>query len=93
MAWEGCTSVTPEGWIVLGSNPPKELVVPEMTLDWFKKNRQTLSALCEIITLVGSDEGNNEFVAMISAGVEGLEQLPELLHSLLEEGDTEALRW
>ncbi|MEC7228453.1 MAG: hypothetical protein VXV95_00175 [Candidatus Thermoplasmatota archaeon] len=91
VTWLGkaAPSVTPEGWIVLGSNPPKELVVPEMTLDWFKKNRQTLSALCEIITLVGSDEGNNEFVAMISAGVEGLEQLPELLHSLLEEGDTE----
>ncbi|MEC8540818.1 MAG: hypothetical protein VXY53_03165 [Candidatus Thermoplasmatota archaeon] len=91
VTWLGkaAPSVTPEGWIVLGSNPPKELVVPEMTLDWFKKNRQTLSALCEIITVVGSDEGNNEFVAMISAGVEGLEQLPELLHSLLEEGDTE----
>ena len=52
VTWLGkaAPSVIPEGWIVLGINPPKELIVPEMTLDWFKKNSQTLSALCEIIT-------------------------------------------
>lgn len=91
VTWLGkaAPSVIPEGWIVLGINPPKELIVPEMTLDWFKKNSQTLSALCEIITLVENVEREDEFVAMISDGVKGLEQLPELLHSLLEEGDTE----
>ena len=39
-----------------------------MTLDWFKKNSQTLWLL-EIITLVENVEREDEFVAMISDGV------------------------
>ena len=33
---KGGPSDTPEGWIVLGANPSLDLILPEMTLDWFK---------------------------------------------------------
>ena len=45
----GAPNDIPDGWIVLGSNPEQEVIIPEMTLDWFKKNRKTLTALSEII--------------------------------------------
>ena len=85
----GAPNQTPEGWIVLGSNPERELIIPEQTLDWFKKNKRTLIALSEIITTVSTAEANDGFLSLLQNGFEGLEQLPELLDSLFEEGDTE----
>ena len=86
---KGAPSDTPEGWIVLGVNPSRELILPEMTLDWFNKNRQTLTALSEIITITKTQQSNDEFLALISKCLDGLEPLPELLFTLFEEGDTE----
>ena len=37
----GAPNDIPDGWIILGSNPEQEVILPEMTLDWFKKNRRT----------------------------------------------------
>ena len=86
---KGAPSEVPDGWIVLSNDSPEELVVPEMTLDWFKKNRQILLALSEIINLVRDAKSNNQFIGTIQSGLEGLEQLPEFLFDLLDEGDAE----
>ena len=85
----GAPNDVPEGWIVLGSDPDEELIIPELTLDWFKKNRKTLSALSEIITTLSNSDSNSQFFDYLGSELVGLEQLPELLFTLFEEGDTE----
>ncbi len=85
----GAPNDVPEGWIVLGSDPDEELIIPELTLDWFKKNRKTLSALSEIITTLSNSDTNSQFFDYLGSELVGLEQLPELLFTLFEEGDTE----
>ena len=85
----GAPNDVPEGWIVLGSDPEEELIIPELTLDWFKKNRKTLSALSEIITTLSNSDSNSQFFDYLGSELVGLEQLPELLFTLFEEGDTE----
>jgi len=85
----GAPNDVPEGWIVLGSDPDEELIIPELTLDWFKKNRKTLSALSEIITTLSNLDSNSQFIDYLGSELVGLEQLPELLFTLFEEGDTE----
>ena len=60
-----------------------------MTLDWFKKNRQPLEALSQIITMLESQHSNTGFFSSLRASCDGLDQLPELLSTLFEEGDTE----
>ena len=85
----GAPNDIPDGWIVLGSNPEQEVIIPEMTLDWFKKNRKTLSALSEIIITLSEAPADSDFIDYINSGLLGLEQLPELLFTLFEEGDTE----
>ena len=85
----GAPNDVPEGWIVLGSDPEEELIIPELTLDWFKKNRKTLSALSEIITTLSNLDSNSQFIDYLGSELVGLEQLPELLFTLFEEGDTE----
>ena len=86
---KGGPSDLPEGWIVLGAKPSLELILPEMTLDWFKKNRQPLEALSQIITMLESQHSNTGFFSSLRASCDGLDQLPELLSTLFEEGDTE----
>ena len=85
----GAPNDVPEGWLVLGSDPEEELIIPELTLDWFKKNRKTLSALSEIITTLSNSDSNSQFFDYLGSELVGLEQLPELLFTLFEEGDTE----
>ena len=85
----GAPNDIPDGWIVLGSNPEQEVIIPEMTLDWFKKNRKTLTAVSEIITMFCETPISSPFIDYINCGLMGLEQLPELLFTLFEEGDTE----
>ena len=85
----GAPNDVPEGWIVLGSDPEEELIIPELTLDWFKKNRKTLSALSEIITTLSNSDSNSQFFDYLGSELVGLEQLPELLFTLFEEGDAE----
>lgn len=85
----GAPSDAPDGWIVLGSNPETEVILPEMTLDWYKKNRKTIQALSQIITLLRSAAENGEFIPMLRHSLSGLEELPELVFSLFEEGDVE----
>ena len=85
----GAPNDVPEGWLVLGSDPEEELIIPELTLDWFKKNRKTLSALSEIITTLSNLDSNSQFIGYLGSELVGLEQLPELLFTLFEEGDTE----
>ena len=85
----GAPNDIPDGWIVLGSNPEQEVIIPEMTLDWFKKNRKTLTAVSEIITMFCETPISSPFIDYINSGLMGLEQLPELLFTLFEEGDTE----
>ena len=85
----GAPNDIPDGWIVLGSNPEQELILPEMTLDWFKKNRKTLTALSEIITTLSETVSTSQFIGNIESGLLGLEELPELLFTLFEDGDTE----
>ena len=86
---KGGPSDTPEGWIVLGANPSLDLILPEMTLDWFKKNRQPLEALSQIITMLESQQSSSGFLSALQTSCDGLDQLPELLYTLFEEGDTE----
>ena len=85
----GAPNEIPDGWIILGSNPEQEVIIPEMTLDWFKKNRKTLTALSEVITFLSEVPSGSDFVDYINSGLLGLEQLPELLSSLFDEGDAE----
>ena len=85
----GAPNDLPDGWIVLGSNPQQEVIIPEMTLDWFKKNRKTLTAVSKIITMFCETPISSPFIDYINSGLMGLEQLPELLFTLFEEGDTE----
>lgn len=85
----GAPNDVPEGWIVLGSNPERELIIPEKTLDWFTKNRKALTALAEIITTLSNTNSNSPFIDYINSGLLGLEQLPQLLFTLFDEGDTE----
>ena len=73
----------------MGSNPEQELILPEMTLDWFKKNRKTLTALSEIITTLSETVSTSQFIGDIESGLLGLEELPELLFTLFEDGDNE----
>ena len=69
VTWLGkaAPSDIPDGWIVLGSNPEQELIVPEMTLDWFKKNRKTLTALSEIITTLSETVSTSQFIGNIES--------------------------
>ena len=85
----GAPSDVPDGWIVLGNDPQTEVIVPEMTLDWFRKNRKTLEAIADTVQEINNYEGNHEFIVNFSESLTGLNELPELLHTLYGEGDTE----
>lgn len=84
----GAPNDTPDGWIVLGSNPEKEVILPERTLDWFSKNLKVIDALCEVLTLLQNNNSKSKFNDYIKASVKGLAQLPELIYSLTAEGDS-----
>jgi hypothetical protein len=85
----GAPSEVPEGWIVLGNNPQTEVIVPEMTLDWFRKNRKTLEAIADMVQIINNQESSHEFILNFSESLTGLKELPDLLHMLYDEGDTE----
>ena len=85
----GAPPNVPEGWIVLGSSPNEEVIVPEKTLDWFKNNRRILDSLANTVTLLDSNTIDHPFFSMLEKAVEGLSQLPELLEGLYDEGDSE----
>lgn len=85
----GAPSDVPDGWIVLGNNPQPELIVPEMTLDWFRKNRKTLQSIADMVQIIKQYEGSHDFLLDFSEAFTGLSELPELLHTLYDEGDTE----
>ena len=76
----GAPNDTPDGWIVLGSNPEKEVILPERTLDWFSKNLKVIDALCEVLTLLQNNNSKSKFNDYIKASVKGLAQLPELIY-------------
>jgi hypothetical protein len=85
----GAPSDVPDGWIVLGNNPQPELIVPEMTLDWFRKNRKTLQSIADMVEIIKNYEDRHDFLLDFSEALTGLMELPELLHTLYDEGDTE----
>ncbi|MDG1549453.1 MAG: hypothetical protein P8Q94_05325 [Candidatus Poseidoniaceae archaeon] len=85
----GAPSEVPEGWIVLGNNPQTEVIVPEMTLDWFRKNRKTLEAIADMVQIIINQESNHEFILNFSESLTGLKELPDLLQTLYDEGNTE----
>ena len=85
---KGGPSDTPEGMDeVLSAKPSIELILPEMTLDWFREKSATLEALSQIITMLESQQPSG-FLSSLRASCDGLDQLPELLSSLFE-GDNE----
>ena len=85
----GAPSDVPDGWIVLGNNPQPELIVPEMTLDWFRKNRKTLQSIADLVDMIKNYEDSHDFLLDFSEALTDLAELPELLHTLYDEGDTE----
>jgi DNA mismatch repair protein MutS2 len=83
----GAPKDTPDGWIVLGSSPSEEIIVPEKTLDWFKNNKRVLGCLANTVSLLNTNTEEHPFFNLLENAVEGLSQLPELLESLSDEGD------
>ena len=67
----GAPSETPDGWIVLGSNPQKEVILPEKTLDWFTKNLKVIDSLCEVLALLESTDSKSKFNNYIKSSVKG----------------------
>ncbi len=85
----GAPNDAPDGWIVLGSAPEDTVILPERTLDWFKKNKRALQSLCEIITILSQSNTEHQFLKSLTDAVKGLSELPELLFSLYQDGDCE----
>ncbi|MBQ59070.1 MAG: hypothetical protein CMA66_00815 [Euryarchaeota archaeon] len=85
----GAPNDAPEGWIVLRDNPQTEVILPEMTLDWFRKNRKTLESIADMVQVITNYEGNHDFILNFGESLTGLTELPDLLHTLYDEGDTE----
>ena len=83
----GAPAQAPDGWIILGSKPNEEVIIPEKTLDWFKNNKRVLQSLSSTISLLTSTDKEHPFLSFLEDATSGLSQLPALLDSLYDEGD------
>lgn len=83
----GAPNQVPDGWIVLGSSPNDEVILPERTLDWFTNNKRILECLSSTINLIRSDSFEHSFLGLLNDSITGLSNLPELLQMLYDEGD------
>ncbi|MDA7845807.1 hypothetical protein N9A87_02025 [Euryarchaeota archaeon] len=87
----GAPANPPKGWVVLGTNPSPEMVVPERTIDWFANNQRPLSALVALVEDAQNGDEGQSFLSDIHGAVAGLERLPEWLNSIEDQGDLETI--
>tara|TARA_B100001093_G_scaffold177219_1_gene169874 strand:+ start:18191 stop:20182 length:1992 start_codon:yes stop_codon:yes gene_type:complete len=83
----GAPDTAPDGWVVLPKNAKSELILPERTIDWFRHNIRTLSAVVDIVKMAEHDESEHAFINALNETVLGLQQLPQLLNSIDDQGD------
>ncbi len=73
---------TPEGWLVLPEGASDEMILPEMTVDWFQRNRSSL----ELLTKLPQGEGFLKRFDSIR-----ISELTPLLEELSNEEDAERI--
>ena len=83
----GAPADSPGGWVVLPNANNTELILPERTIDWFRHNIRTLSVLADIVQMRRKSTEKHPFINELYELVVGLEQLPEILMSLDDQGD------
>ena len=88
---EGAPNEIPDGWIVLPKGSKKEVVLPEQTIDWFTQNKRTLSVVAHIVRDSRNGEIEHPFLGEVYSSVVGLEQLPEILENMGDQGDLEII--
>ena len=88
---EGAPNEIPDGWIVLPKGSKKEAVLPEQTIDWFSQNNRTLSVVAQIVRDARNGKIEHPFLGEVYASVVGLEQLPEILENMGDQGDLEII--
>lgn len=81
----------PDGWLVLGKNPSQELILPEMTIDWFQRNRRALQVIRELVELQAQHDNPHPFLEELFVSVEHLQELPQLLDEMVDESDLERI--
>jgi hypothetical protein len=87
----GAPADAPDGWVVLPNANNTELILPERTIDWFRHNIRTLSVLADIVQMSRKSTDKHPFINELFELVVGLEQLPEILMSLDDQGDLDIM--
>ena len=87
----GAPADAPDGWVVLPNANNTELILPERTIDWFRHNIRTLSVLADIVQMSRTSTDKHPFINELFELVVGLEQLPEILMSLDDQGDLDIM--
>ena len=67
----GAPAQAPDGWIVLGSKPNEEVIIPEKTLDWFRNNKRVLQSLSSTISLLSTTDKEHQFLNLLSNATSG----------------------
>tara|TARA_B110000305_G_scaffold76792_1_gene86260 strand:- start:2871 stop:4862 length:1992 start_codon:yes stop_codon:yes gene_type:complete len=87
----GAPADSPDGWVVLPNADNTELILPERTIDWFRHNIRTLSVLTDLVQMKRTSTEKHPFINELYELVVGLEQLPEILMSIDDQGDLDIM--
>ncbi|NCG00817.1 MAG: hypothetical protein GWP25_03385 [Euryarchaeota archaeon] len=81
----------PDGWVVLPNAQNTELILPERTIDWFRHNLRTLTVVADLVQMSRKPSENHPFINELYELIVGLEQLPEILMSIDDQGDLDTM--
>jgi hypothetical protein len=81
----------PDGWVVLPNAQNAELILPERTIDWFRHNLRTLTVVADLVQMSRKPSENHPFINELYELIVGLEQLPEILMSIDDQGDLDTM--
>ena len=81
----------PDGWVVLPNALNAELILPERTIDWFRHNIRTLTVVADIVQMSRKPTESHPFINELYEIIIGLEQLPEILMSIDDQGDLDTM--
>ena len=87
----GAPADTPDGWVVLPNANNIELILPERTIDWFRHNIRTLTVIADIVQMGRNPSEKHPFIDELFSLTLGLEQLPEILMSIDDQGDLDTI--
>ena len=87
----GAPADVPDGWVVLPNANNTELILPERTIDWFRHNLRTLTVIADVVQMSRNPSEKHPFIDELYALTVGLEQLPEILMSIDEQGDLDVM--